>query len=98
MKTKKRLRKSVVRTIKAFLATVLLLTCIQYFPTVTSAEGEGNTEQESYGSTEILNETSSNDDTSSQEGTTLTVEQPQQEEPTGEQSQEEQKDGKRTKD
>ena len=38
MKTKKRLKKNVVRTLKAILATVLLLTCIQYFPTITSAE------------------------------------------------------------
>ena len=40
MKTKKQLRKNVVRTIKSILATVLLLTCIEYFPTIASAEGE----------------------------------------------------------
>ena len=45
MKTKKRLKKNVVRTLKAILATVLLLTCIQYFPTITSAEDTGTGEQ-----------------------------------------------------
>ena len=45
MKTKKRLKKNVVRTLKAILATVLLLTCIKYFPTITSAEDTGTEEQ-----------------------------------------------------
>ena len=57
MKTKKQLRKNVVRTIKSILATVLLLTCIEYFPTVASAEcedaGTANETISEYGSTEL---------------------------------------------
>ncbi|MCI7221047.1 MAG: hypothetical protein MR500_00265, partial [Erysipelotrichaceae bacterium] len=57
MKTKKQLIKTVVRTIKSILATVLLLTCIEYFPTIASAEGEdagtANETISEYGSAEL---------------------------------------------
>ncbi len=79
MKTKKQLRKNVVRTIKSILATVLLLTCIEYFPTIASAEGEdagtANETISEYGSTELAEAAEQ-----SQEGSTIIVNQPQQEE------------------
>ena len=79
MKTKKQLIKTVVRTIKSILATVLLLTCIEYFPTIASAEGEdagtANETISEYGSTELAEAAEQ-----SQEGSTITVNQPQQEE------------------
>ncbi|MDY5998533.1 MAG: InlB B-repeat-containing protein, partial [Erysipelotrichaceae bacterium] len=79
MKTKKQLIKTVVRTIKSILATVLLLTCIEYFPTVASAEcedaGTANETISEYGSTELAEAAEQ-----SQEGSTIIVNQPQQEE------------------
>ena len=92
MKTKKQLRKNVVRTIKSILATVLLLTCIEYFPTIASAEGEdagtANETISEYGSTELAEAAEQ-----SQEGSTITVNQPQQEEQASEPAQEQQEEG-----
>ena len=92
MKTKKQLIKTVVRTIKSILATVLLLTCIEYFPTIASAEGEdagtANETISEYGSTELAEAAEQ-----SQEGSTITVNQPQQEEQASEPAQEQQEEG-----
>ena len=92
MKTKKQLIKTVVRTIKSILATVLLLTCIEYFPTVASAEcedaGTANETISEYGSTELAEAAEQ-----SQEGSTITVNQPQQEEQASEPAQEQQEEG-----
>ena len=93
MKTKKQLIKTVVRTIKSILATVLLLTCIEYFPTVASAEGEdagtANETISEYGSTELAEAAEQ-----SQEGSTIIVNQPQQEEEqASEPAQEQQEEG-----
>ena len=91
MKTKKQLIKTVVRTIKSILATVLLLTCIEYFPTVASAEcedaGTANETISEYGSTELAEAAEQ-----SQEGSTITVDQPQQEEQASEPAQEQQEE------
>ena len=91
MKTKKQLRKNVVRTIKSILATVLLLTCIEYFPTIASAEGEdagtANETISEYGSTELAEAAEQ-----SQEGSTIIVNQPQQEEQASEPAQEQQEE------
>ena len=91
MKTKKQLIKTVVRTIKSILATVLLLTCIEYFPTVASAESEdagtANETISEYGSTELAEAAEQ-----SQEGSTIILNQPQQEEQASEPAQEQQEE------